>query len=166
MSVDSNSEVLDTFNPISVSVKDTCNQAVSETMEVPASHILKDNKPNEWVQLLLPIFITLFVVFVEKWVTRWYSHSDEKEARKQFRDTVLDWIVKIEPIERSFRQSVQQLVDDIHASDDMLPVSFVMPLTLHDKMKEVSVEKMTDAFLKDFEKDKKICQHVQHYLKF
>jgi len=80
MSVDSNSEVLDTFNPISVSVKDTCNQAVSETMEVPASHILKDNKPNEWVQLLLPIFITLFVVFVEKWVTRWYSHSDEKEA--------------------------------------------------------------------------------------
>ena len=94
------------------------------------------------------------MVFIDKWVTRWYSHRDEKEARKQFRDTVLDWIVKIEPIERSFCQSVLQLADSIQTSDDMQPVAFAMPLTLHDKMKGMSVEKITDAFLKDFKDDK------------
>lgn len=151
---DSNSVVMDIYNTLSDLSQDISPVAVTGTMEVSVSNMPKDNQPNGWVQLLLPIFITLFVVFIDKWVTRWYAHRDEKEARKQFRDTVLDWIMKIEPIERSFCQSVQQLSDSIQASDDMQPVAFAMPLTLHDKMKEMSVEKMTDAFLKDFKDDK------------
>lgn len=152
--VDSNIVLLDSLQPISVVVHDTCNVAVSETTAVSVPDIPKDNQPNGWIQLLLPIFITLLVVFIDKWVTRWYSHRDEKDARKQFRDTVLNWIVKIEPIEKTFCQSVQQLADNIKASDDMQPIAFAMPLTLHNKMKEMSVEKMADAFLKDFKEDK------------
>ena len=151
---DSNSVVMDTYHPVLDLSQDTSTVAVTGTMEVSVSNMPKDNQPNGWVQLLLPIFITLFVVFVDKWVTRWYGHRDKREARKQFRDTVLDWIKKIEPIEKSFCQSVQQLADSIQASDDMQPVAFAMPLILHDKMKEMSVEKMTDAFLKDFKDDK------------
>ena len=159
---DSNSVVMDIYTTVSDLSQDISPVAVTGTMEVSVSNMPKDNQPNGWVQLLLPIFITLFVVFIDKWVTRWYAHRDEKDARKQFRDTVLDWIMKIEPIERSFCQSVQQLSDSIQASDDMQPVAFAMPLTLHDMMKEMSVEKMTEAFLKDF-KDNKDKRYANMY---
>lgn len=36
----------------------------------------------------------------------------------------------------------------------MQPQAYAMPLTMHDKLSEMTVEKMTEAFLSDFKKDK------------
>jgi hypothetical protein len=137
--------------------QDTCSVRVTGTTVVSVVDLPRENQPNGWVQLLLPIFITLLVVFVEKWVSRYYNNKDEKEGRKQLRNVVLDWIEKVTPIEETFSQSVRKLSKEIKSSDEMQPVPFAMPLTLHDKMKNMSVEKMTDAFLEDFkaERDKR-----------
>lgn len=157
MICDSNGFAIDTLQATHFTQQDTCAVAVTGTTVVSVKDLPKDNQPNGWIQLLLPIFITLFVVFVEKWVTRFYEHKDQKEERKQFRNTILDWIVKVTPIESSFCQSVLELAKSIEVSDDMQPIGYAMPLTLHDKMRDVSVEKMSDAFLKDFKGDKEKC---------
>lgn len=154
MICDSHGFAIDTLQATHFTQQDTCAVAVTGTTVVSVKDMPKDNQPNGWIQLLLPIFITLFVVFVDKWVTRFYDHKDKKEERKQFRNTVLDWIVKVTPIENSFCQSVLELAKSIETTDDMQPIGYAMPLTLHDKMKDISVEKMADAFLKDFKGDK------------
>lgn len=151
---DSNTIAIDTLEQIVADTMEPNCVSLTECAFEPEDKTALNNQPNGWVQLLLPLFITLLVVFVDKWVTRWYSSKDEKESRKQFCETILDWIVKIEPIERKFSQSVSELADNINRSDDMQPVAYAMPLTLHDKMKDMSVEKMTEAFLKDSKDDK------------
>lgn len=151
---DTNGVAIDSLQVESFNHQDTCAVLVAGTTVVSVKDLPKDNQPNGWIQLLLPIFITLLVVFVDKWVTRHYDHKDRKEDRKQFRNTVLDWIVKVAPIESSFSQSVHDLAKNIEVSDDMQPIAYAMPMTMHDKMKDISVEKMSDAFLKDFKGDK------------
>ena len=141
---------VDTIQPI---VQDTSVVSISGTTEVKITELPQETQPNGWVQLLLPIVITLFVVFVEKWVNRWYEQRDKRKARKQYRQTVLDWIAKVKPIEEGFRQSVSDLAKAVGKSDDMQPEAYAMPLTMHDKLGDMSIEKMTDAFLKDFKDD-------------
>jgi len=150
----SNTAVFDSMQPVTVVLDDTSAVTVTGTTVVSVSDMPKENQPNGWLQLLLPIAITLLVVFVEKWVTLYYERKDDREARKRYREFVLDWIEKISPIEKVFCQSVHDLAGTIKTSDNMQPVPYAMPLTLHDKLKDISVEQMTNAFLRDFKEDK------------
>lgn len=135
-------------------VHDTCTVSVTGTTVVSVADMPNENQPNGWLQLLLPVAFTLFVVFLDKWVTRCYARKDEKEAHKRYRETVLDWIVRMEPIERVFSESVNNLSTAIGQSDDMQPLAYAMPLTLHDKLNDMTVMKMTDAFLMDYKEDR------------
>ena len=112
------------------------------------------SQPGGWLQLILPVVIALFVVFLEKWVSRGYEKRDQKEARKQYRETVLDWINKIMPLEKDFSKSVHKLSKAINASDVLQPEPYVIPITLHDKLSDLSIEKMTEAFVRDYKDDK------------
>lgn len=140
--------------PVTATAGDTSAVTVTGTTVVSVSDMPKENQPNGWLQLMLPIAITLFVVFVEKCVSRRFEKKDAKQARKKFRETVLDWTANIQPIEKRFNQSIRDLSATIKVSDDMQPVAYAMPLTVPDKLNELTVEKMTDAFLTDFENDK------------
>lgn len=128
-------------------------EMISETQQT-TMYNGESSQPGGWTQLLLPLVIALLVVFLDKWVTRWYERKDAKVSRKHYRDTVLDWIDKIQPIEQTFRDSIQSLSKTIEESDDMLPQPYAMPLTMHDKLGVMTIEKMTDAFLRDFKNDK------------
>lgn len=161
----SNTVSFDSVQPVSVVLSDTSAVTVTGTTVVSVSDMPKENQPNGWLQLLLPIAITLLVVFVEKWVSRGFEKKDAKQARKKFRETVMDWIANIQPIEKGFSQSIRDLSAAIKASDDMQPIAYAMPLTVPDKLKELTVEKMTDAFLTDFEDDKhKRYKHLYNIL--
>ena len=159
----SNTVSFDTVQPTAAG--DTGVVTVTGTTVVSVSDMPKESQPNGWLQLLLPIAITLLVVFVEKWVSRGFEQKDEKRARKKFRETVLDWIAIIQPIEKRFYQSIRDLSDEINASSDMQPIAYAMPLTVPDKLNELTVEKMTDAFLTDFEDDKdKRYEHLYNII--
>lgn len=145
---------IDTLLNVATVVNDTVAVSVSDTTPVVVVEMLQDAGPSPWLQLLLPVVITLLVVFIDKWVTRFYDHKDDKDRRKRYRDTIIGWIQKIEPIEKEFSKSVHQLSDDIAKSDDMQPVPYAMPLTLHDKLKDMTIEQMTDAFLRDLIEEK------------
>lgn len=161
----SNTVVIDSMQPVPVVLNDTSAVTVTGTTVVSVSDMPKENQPNGWLQLLLPIAITLLVVFVEKWVSRWFEKKDAKQARKKFRETVLDWIANIQPIEKKFNQSIRDLSAKIKASDSIQPVAYAMPITVPDKLNELTVEKMTDAFLTDFEDDKdKRYKHLYNIL--
>ncbi len=135
---------------------DTCAVKVTGTTVVSLADFPSGNQPNGWLQLFVPVAVALFVVFLEKWLYLLYERSKEREARKRYRNTVLDWIKNITTSEKSFNQTVSNLSKKISGSDEMLPTAFAMPLVLHDSLKDMSVEKMTDAFLSDFKKDKDV----------
>ena len=141
------------FIPLQPTV-DTCKVNVTDTTIVSVTHFPTDNQPNGWLQLLLPAVVALIVVFLEKWVAKIFECRKERDKRKRYRNTVLDWIKNITTSEKSFNQTVKCLSTSISSSDDMQPVAYAMPLVLHDSLKDMSVEKMTDAFLSDFKKDK------------
>lgn len=141
------------FLPVQ-STADTCAVNVTGTTVVSVADFPRENQPSGWLQLLVPVVVALFVVFLEKWLVIYYEHRKEREARKRYRNTVLDWIRYITPSEKTFNQSVSNLSKNISSSDEMQPVAYAMPLSLHDKLSDMSVEKMTEAFLTDFVKDK------------
>ena len=145
---------VDTLQPVEQVVPDTSAITITGTTVVSVADMPKENQPNGWVQLLLPIGITLFVVFLEKWVSNFFEQRREKKARKLYRETVLDWIKQIMPIEYAFAKLVHLLAKTLNETDEMQPVAFALPLTLHNKLSDMTVEKMTESFLKDFKKDK------------
>lgn len=155
--MDSLTFTIDSLLNVATVVNDTVAVSVSGTTPIAVVEMPQDVGPSPWLQLLLPVVITLLVVFIDKWVTRYYDHKDEKDSRKRYCDTIIGWIQKIEPIEKEFSKSVHQLSAEIAKSDDMQPVPYAMPLTLHDKLKDMTIEQMTEAFLRDFkdEKDKR-----------
>lgn len=150
------STAIATFQPVAHTANDTCAVNETGTTVVSVADMPQENQPNGWVQLLLPLAIALFVVFLEKWLSLYYERKQERMARMRYRETVLDWIGNIMPFERSFNQTVSDLSKNIANSDDMQPVAYAMPLALHDKLTGMSVEQMTDAFLSDFKNDKDI----------
>lgn len=152
--MDSFTLTIDTLLNVATMVNDTVAVSVSGTTPVAVVEMPQDTGPSPWLQLLLPVVITLLVIFIDKGVTRYYDHKDDKDRRKRYRDTIIGWIQKIEPIEKKFSISVHQLSDAIANSDDMQPVPYAMPLTLHDKLKDMTIEQMTDAFLRDYEDEK------------
>lgn len=143
-----------TLEAIDYVATDTMGIMAVESIPSCAGDNYKMSQPGGWLQLLLPVGITLLVVFIEKWVSRGYEKRDQKEARKQYRETVLDWITKIMPLEKEFGKSVHELSKAIKASDVLQPEPYVIPITLHDKLSDLSIEKMTEAFIKDYKDDK------------
>lgn len=144
----------DTLQPIETVAQDTSSVSVVGTTSVSEVDMPKEQGPGAWLQLLIAIIVPLIVVYVDKKFTRYYERKDEEDKKKRYRTTILDWIDKIQPIEQTFRDSLQSLSKSIGESDDMQPQAYAMPLTMHDKLSEMTVEKMTEAFLSDFKKDK------------
>ena len=155
--MDSLTVSIDTLQPIETFAQDTSTVSIVGTTTVSVVDMPKENGPSPWLQLLLPLFIALLVVLLEKWVTRCYEHRDAKSARKRYRETILGWLKKIVPIEKVYSQSVRNLADAISKSDDLQPESYAMPLTIHDKLNDMTIEGMTEAFMHDF----KTCKEVE-----
>ena len=68
---------------------------------------------------------------------------------------ILDWVELIVPTEEQFIRSISSLSDDIDSSDEIQPVAYAMPQTIISKLKDLSLDTLTDAFLKDAKSDKK-----------
>ena len=152
--LDTNDLISDLNQMVIPVVHDTSAVSLVDSTDVSVNHQLLETQPNGWLLLFFSIAIPLFVVFLEKWVSRYYENRDGKAARKQFRETVLDWIITISPIEMKFSESVHDLAGRIKKSDDMLPVPYALPLTLPNKMMSMSIEIMSEMFLKDFKEEK------------
>lgn len=125
----------------------------------------ENNQPNGWLQLLLPLVVTLAVVFIEKWVAQGFNRCNERKKRDKFRHSVLDWIKLIMPVEKGLSESLKQLSMDIENSDNMQPEPFAMPITIPDKMATLTAETMLDAFLSDDMGDKEqASRHVYNII--
>ena len=154
LSKDSITVSFDTLQPIETVAEDTSTISVVGTTSVSVVDMPKEQGPGAWLQLLIAILVPLIVVYVDKKYTSHYERTKEEDKRKRYRITVLDWIKNIQPIEQHFSQSVHELAKAIGDSDDMQPKGYALPLTLHDKLNDMTVELMTEAFLNDFENDK------------
>lgn len=144
----------DTLQPMETVVEDTSTVSVVGTTSVAVVDMPKEQGPGAWLQLLIAIIVPLIVVYVDKKYTSHHERQKEEDKRKRYRITVLDWIKNIQPIEQVFSQSVHELAKAIGESDDMQPQAYALPLTLHDKLIDMTVEQMTEAFLSDFENEK------------
>ena len=149
-------------NPSDGNLKDTA-VSVSETLD--NSFWLKDGQPSGWTQVLLPVGITIFAVFLEKWISNSYSKWKEKKDREKYRKTVIDWIKLIIPIEEHLAESLTELSKSIAQSEDMQPERYDMPITIPDKMGTMTVEHMMDAFLTDIKRnDEKKSRHIYNII--
>lgn len=144
--------ILENDNPSNINLMDT---AVSVSGTTENNFWLKDGQPSGWTQVLLPVGITLFAVFLEKWIAKCYTKKKGKKDREKYRNTVIDWIKLIIPIEKGLAESLSNLSYSIAQSDDMQPEPYDMPTTIPDKIGTMTVEQMMDAFLTDFNGDKK-----------
>lgn len=141
----------------------SCEASMSDTKE--NTIWLKDGQPSGWTQLLLPVFITLIVVFLEKRVDKYFNNKKEKRERERYRKTVIDWIKLITPIEINLSKSLSDLSNTVEQSDDMNPERYAMPSTIPDKLGSLTVEQMMDSFLTDFKGDKKKCSsHIYNII--
>lgn len=143
--------MLENENPSNINLMDT-SVSVSETAD--NNFWIKDGQPSGWTQVLLPVGITLFTVFLEKWVANCFTKKKERKDREKYRNTVIDWIKLIIPIEEQLAESLSSLSNSIAQSDDMQPEPYDMPTTIPDKVGTMTVEQMMDAFLTDFNGDK------------
>lgn len=144
--------MLENEDPSNVNLMDN---AVSVSGTPENNFWLKDGQPSGWTQVLLPVGIALFAVFLEKWIVKCYTKKKEKKDREKYRNTVIDWIKLIIPIEGGLAESLSDLSNSIAQSDDMQPEPYDMPTTIPDKIGTMTVEQMMDAFLTDFNGDKK-----------
>ncbi len=144
--------MLEIENPSNVNLMDT---AVSVSETTKNNFWIKDGQPSGWTQVLLPVGITLFAVFLEKWIAKCYTKKKERKDREKYRNTVIDWIKLIIPIEEHLAESLSSLSNSIARSDDMQPELYDMPTTIPDSIGTMTVEQMMDAFLTDFNGDKK-----------
>lgn len=88
------------------------------------------------------------IIFVLGWIlTRFFAWIDNCVKRKNFRKVVVDWIKIISPIEKQLAESLVELSGNMKETDDMLPLRYEMPLTVPDKIKDMSVERMMDSFM-------------------
>lgn len=91
--------------------------------------------------------VVSILTFVIGWLlTRIFKRIDDCNKRKQYSNSVLDWIDLMEPAENNLIESVKKLSRKINSSKDLRPVAFPMPSTIPDKIKDLSVETMMDVF--------------------
>ena len=147
---------------------DSIDVSVCETFESDTkggSSWFKDGQPSGWTQLLLPVCITLIVVFLERFVDKCINNKKEKKSKERYRKTVIDWIRLITPIENDLSTSLSDLSNSIEQSDNMQPEHYAMPATIPDKLGSLTVEQMMDAYLTDFKGDKNKCSiHIYNII--
>lgn len=115
--------------------------AVAVVAEQPTS-----KEPGAWAPIMIPTVCSI-IVFVLGWiVTRLYKNKDERNEKNSYRNMVLDWIDLVLPIEESSVNALKSLSKSISNSDDMQPVPYAMPQGIPDRLNELSLEKITDAF--------------------
>lgn len=140
-----------------------CEKPAFNTSE--NSFWLKNGQPSGWTQLFIAIGIPLFVVFLDKWITKCHTKKKEKRERERYRKTVIDWIRLITPIENKLSESMSDLSNSIAQSDNMQPERYAMPATIPDKLGSLTVEQMMNAFVTDFKGDKNKCSaHIYNII--
>lgn len=117
------------------------------TMERNPNTVIESvNKENNLHQIPISVIVSI-VIFVLGWLlTRLFKRIDECFARKRYRESVLKWIDLIMPTEYNLLDSIKKLSKAVSDSDDMRPEPFQMLNTIPDKIKDLSVESMMDAF--------------------
>lgn len=133
--------VNDSLNAIVTEVGDTVQNVANDTLASADAHSFL-----MWMEQ--HTVLVSVVIFVLGWLlTRLFSRIDNCIKRGNYRKTVLDWIKIISPIEENLAISLDELVEKMKATDDMQPLGYAMPLTMPDKIKDMSVERMMDSFL-------------------
>ena len=112
-------------------------------------------QPGPWAPIWVPTVSSIFVFILGWLLTRWFKNRDEKKNRTQYRNMVIDWIKIVKPIIDKFVQSIEKLSEAIETSDNMQPEPYAMPQSIPDKLNELSLKDISDAFLLDSNGNKK-----------
>ena len=112
----------------------------------PEPIVVYVNGEKSWLQVPISAWVAI-AIFVIGWLlTRIFKRIDDCNKRKQYSNSVLDWIDLMEPAENNLIVAVKKLSRKINSSKDLRPVAFPMPNTIPDKIKDLSVETMMDVF--------------------
>ena len=112
----------------------------------PNPIVVYTKEDKELLGFPISAWIAVGAFFLGWLFTRGFMHLDEERARKRYRKTVLDWIELIERPENNLIGSLRKLSKAVSCTEDMQPIIFRMPNTIPDKIKDLSVESMMDAF--------------------
>lgn len=112
-------------------------------------------QPGPWAPIWVPTVSSIFVFILGWLLTRWFKNIDEKKNRTQYRNMVVDWIEIVKPVEELLVQSIEKLAEAIETSDNMQPEPYAMPQSIPDKLNELSIKDISDAFLLDSNANKK-----------
>lgn len=112
------------------------------------------NEPGPWASIWIPTLCSI-AVFVLGWVfTRLFKWIDDYKARSNYRSMLVDWVDMVVPVEETFVGSIEALSEAIANSDNMQPEPYAMPQSIPDRLNELSLEQLTDAFLRGAKDDK------------
>ena len=137
--------LLSNFSQLNPVADDTTEfAAVTECSPEPI--VVNVNGENAILGIPISAIVSIIIFMLGWLVTRAYKRIDEFQKRERYRNAVLKWIDLMEPAEKKLIESVNNLSKAILTSDDMQPVAFPMPNTIPDKIKDLSVESMMDAF--------------------
>ncbi len=129
---------------------DTC---VTTVIAEPAQE--NTNQPGPWAPILIPTISSIIVFIIGWFLTRFFKRKDEIKARNKYRKMIIDWIELIEPIETKVIESTKNLSSILDISDNMQPEPFDMQQPAPNRLNELSLEKITDAFLLNKKNDLK-----------
>lgn len=88
------------------------------------------------------------IIFVLGWIlTVIIAKIGEWIKRCNFKHVVLDWIELTVPMEKHLAQSLGDLSVELKTTDEMIPLRYNMPLTVPNKIRDMSVERMMDSFM-------------------
>lgn len=136
----------DTLN---ANIIDTCVQEITAKEDELAC------QPGPWAPIWVPTVSSIIVFAVGMYFTRKFKRKDEKESRAKYRNMVIDWIEIVKPVEELLVQSIERLAEAIETSENMQPVPYAMPQSIPDKLNELSLKDISDAFLLDSNENKK-----------
>ena len=125
--------------------------------------MLIQNQPGEWAQIIIPAIISLFIVFLDKYVSRYFERRKDQENRTLFRERFLGWIDLIKKPQKEFISSLLTLSEKIASSDIMQPESFMMPQPLPERLNELSIYDITSAFMEDCPISKRVYANKHLY---
>ncbi len=128
-------------------VVDTCAATIVQKTQAT-------NEPWPWAPIWIPTLCSI-AVFVLGWVlTRLFKWIDDYKARSNYRSMLVDWVDMVVPVEEKFVESIEALSNAIAGSDNMQPEPYAMPQSIPDRLNELSLEQLTDAFLRGAKDDK------------
>lgn len=128
-------------------VSDTCVAMVAQQPQAIS-------EPGLWAPIWIPTVCSI-AVFVLGWVfTRLFKWIDDCKARSNYRSMLVDWVDMVVPVEETFVESIKALSKAIADSDNMQPEPYAMPQSIPNRLNELSLEQLTDAFLRGAKNDK------------